>query len=130
MEYYANILNEWFGFQSEKFTKKGKYYSMKPLNFYRTDLFLRCNLIDKQNNLYNNKQSDILCVFPVKDGSIVQCQRSDPNDCKTEINVSTNHLKFEITDEFGNIVNFRGKPIILNFTLEVLPHINELSTGE
>ena len=120
LEYYGYLLNEWFGFESEVFTKKGKYYSVKPLNFYRTDLFLRCNLLDQKNQLYNNKQSDILCVFPVKDGSLIESQRYEPSNCKTEINKSTNYLKFEITDEFGRIVNFRGKPVILDFTIELV----------
>ena len=120
-EYYGNVLNEWFGFENKTFTKKGKYYSVKPLNFYRSDLFLRTNLIDERNHIYNNKPSDIMCVFPVKDGSLVQSQRYEPINCDIEVNKSTNHLKFEITDEYGKCVNFRGTPIILNFTLETFP---------
>jgi hypothetical protein len=37
---YLTIYNEWFGFKQTTFNKKGKYYSTKPLKFYRTDLFL------------------------------------------------------------------------------------------
>jgi hypothetical protein len=69
------LTNEW----QEKFKRKGKYYSIKPLKFYRTDLFLRCNLIDKKATFYNNKPSDILCILPVEDGNQIKAQRHEPN---------------------------------------------------
>jgi hypothetical protein len=110
------IDNIWYGFKQETFNKKGKYYSTKPLNFYRTDLFLRCNLIDKQSVFYNNKPSDILCIFPVEDGDQIKFQRYEPINCTKEINKITNHIKFEITDETGKVVNFRGMPVLINLS--------------
>ena len=124
LRYYAEVLNEWFGFQQDKFKLKGKYYSIRPLRFYRTDLFLRCNLVDRKNILYNNKQSNILCVFPVDDGSQVKHQRYEPSNCTRVVNKATNHLKFEVTDENGKVVNFRGTPFVMHFTLETFPIIN------
>ena len=115
----VKIINKWFGFKQDKFTKKGKYYSTSPLNFYRTNLFLRSNLVDKQTSLYNNRPSNILCVFPVDDGNLIKHQRYEPKNCIRAVNKTTNHLNFEITDEKGKVVNFRGNPIFIHFSLEL-----------
>jgi hypothetical protein len=40
IEPVIKVVNDWFGLSQETYTKKGKYYLIKPLNFYRTDLFL------------------------------------------------------------------------------------------
>jgi hypothetical protein len=131
-------MNKWFGFRQEKLTKKGKYYSTKPLNFYRTNLFLRCNLIAQQNTFYNNKPSNILCAFPVEDGeqiklqryeplNQIKLQRYEPLNCTKIVNKSTNYLKFEITDEHGKIANFRGMPLLIHLTLEVFPKFYKLN---
>jgi hypothetical protein len=103
---------------TEIVTSKGKYYSNKPLNFYRTDLFLRSNLIEQQTSFYNNKYSDILCIFQVDDGDQIKFQRYEPN-CTRKVNKLTNHIKLEITDENGKIFNFRKMPIIMHFTFEL-----------
>jgi hypothetical protein len=116
------ILNKWLGFRQEKFTKKGKYYSAKPLNYFRTNFFLRSNLLEDNSTLYNNKPSNIFCILPVDDGEQIKMQRYEPN-CKRNINKITNHLKFEITDEKGKVVNFMGTPITLHFSLLLFPII-------
>ncbi|MCG8429776.1 MAG: hypothetical protein MJA29_01185, partial [Candidatus Omnitrophica bacterium] len=102
---FLEIIKKWFGFKQESFKKKGKYYSTKPLTFYVTSLNLKSNLVNKKNTLYNNKPSDILCVIPVEDGDQIKYQRYEPKNCNKSVNKSTNHLKFEITDEKGKIVN-------------------------
>jgi hypothetical protein len=107
------------------FTKKGKYYSIKPVNFYRTDLFLRCNLIDKQNILYNNKPSDILCILPVEDGDQIKAQRYEPN-CITHVNKLTNYLKFEMTDETGKVVNSRGTRVLIYLSINSISLTNKV----
>ena len=120
----ARVLNRWFGFKQTLFTKKGRYYSTRPLNFYRTDMFLRCNLVDKKSSLYNNSPSDILCHIPVDDGDQVKIQRYEPSNCTRSVNKSTNYLKFDITDENGIVINFRGTPVIMHFTLETIPLVD------
>uniref|UniRef100_UPI0035D0B3C7 hypothetical protein n=1 Tax=Bartonella sp. CL42QHWL TaxID=3243528 RepID=UPI0035D0B3C7 len=66
------LFNKWFGFKQEKFTKKGKYYSTKPLPFYVTELFLRTNLVDTTETFFNNTPSNILSIIPVEDGDQVK----------------------------------------------------------
>ena len=119
---YLTIINKWFGFRQEIFTKKGKYYSTKPLKFYKSDLFLRSNLT---KSLYNNQDSDIFCILPVEDGVQTKLQRYELN-CRKEINKTTNHLKFEITDENERVINFRKNQVLMHFQLEISPIINEV----
>ena len=78
------MMNEWFGFTQKTFTKKGKYYSTKPLLFYKTSLFLKCNLVDSQvqPTIYKNQYSDILCDFEVDDGKQVKYQIYETNITK------------------------------------------------
>jgi len=111
-----SLIKGWFGFREDTFTKKGKYYSTKPIHFYRTDLFLRSNLVDQQKTFYNNKYSDILCTFPVDDGEQIKLQRYEPMNCHRKVNRKTNYFKFEITDEKGKVIDFRGMPIVLHLT--------------
>ncbi|WP_375674052.1 hypothetical protein [Bartonella sp. CL32QHWL-2] len=109
------LFNKWFGFKQEKFTKKGKYYSTKPLPFYVTEIFLRSNLVDTSKTLFNNTPSNIFCIIPVDDSDQIKLQRYEIN-CTKEINKSTNHIEFELTDKNGKIINFRGS----NITLELV----------
>ena len=109
--------NNWFGFKQTKFTKKGKYYSTQPLLFYRTDMFLRSNLVKQQNILYNNKPSNILCIIPVEDGDQIKHQTYKPNDCCKIIDRTTNNIKVEITDKDGNVINFRGRRLVIHLQL-------------
>jgi hypothetical protein len=89
----VKIQNKWFGFKQKTFTKKGKYYSKTPLRFYRTDIFLRCNLINKQSTFYNNEPSYILYILPVEDGDQI----------KAQIYFSTNNIK--INSKLTNHLN-------------------------
>ncbi|WP_375674050.1 hypothetical protein, partial [Bartonella sp. CL32QHWL-2] len=127
-EHYLIIFNEWLGFKQTKFTKKGKYYSRRPLPFYVTELFLRTNLVDTTETFFNNTPSNILSIIPVDDGDQVKLQRYDlllsKFKCIKEVNKCTNHIKFELTDDKGKIVNLRGTPISLELELELNPCIN------
>ena len=120
--YKFEMYNKWFGFRQDKFTKKGKYHSTKPLKFYKSDLFLRSNLT---KSLYNNQDSNIFCILPVKDGAHNKLQRYELN-CTKEINRTTNHLRFEITDENERVINFRKNQVLMHFQLEISPIINEV----
>ena len=119
---FLEVIKKWFGFKQDSFEKKGKYYSTKPLNFYLTSLNLKSNLVNKKNTLYNNKHSDILCVIPVEDGDQIKYQRYEPKNCNKSVNDFTNHIKLEITDSNGKVVNFRGTPIALHLQLNILTH--------
>ena len=117
--------NDVFGFSQTSFDRKGKYYSTKPLLFYRTELFFRSNLVYQKNTLYNNKPTDILCIIPVEDGEQIKHQRHEPMNCSKIVNKTTNHLKFEITDEKGKLINFRGTSMLIHLQLQVFLIINE-----
>jgi hypothetical protein len=108
-------LNKWFGFKQETFTQK--YYSMKPFRFNRTDLFLRCNFIDKQSTFNNNIPSDILYILPVEDDQIKVQRYFSINNIKINSKL-TNHFKFEITDETGKVINFRGNHVLMDFSFD------------
>ena len=112
------LVNKWFGFKQKVFTRKGKYYSTRPLPFYVSNIILRCNLVEQRNTLYNNKPANILCVIPVDDGDQIKHQRYK-SSCNRTVNKLTNHLKLEITDANGKVVNFRGTPVIIHLQFEV-----------
>ncbi|WP_375666101.1 hypothetical protein, partial [Bartonella sp. CL41QHWL] len=65
--------------------------------------------------LFNNTPSNIFCIIPVDDSDQIKLQRYEIN-CTKEINKSTNHIEFELTDKNGKIINFRGS----NITLELV----------
>uniref|UniRef100_UPI0035CF1AC1 hypothetical protein n=1 Tax=Bartonella sp. CL41QHWL TaxID=3243527 RepID=UPI0035CF1AC1 len=113
--------SDWFGFKKSKFKRKGKYYSVKPLDFYRTDLFLRSDLVDKKKVKYNGKPSDILYIIPVDDDGRIKLNRLEPG-CTVPVNKTTNKATFSITDENGEVVNFQGSPVLISFNVSAQPY--------
>jgi hypothetical protein len=57
-----------------------------------------------------------LCILPVEDGNQIKAQRHEPN-CEKEVNKLTIHLKFEIKDETGKVVNYWGTRGFNKFSL-------------
>jgi hypothetical protein len=90
-KFTIKIINKCFGFRQNSFNKKGKYFSIKPLNYFRINFFLRCNLLENNCTFYNNTPSNIFCILPVDDGEQIKMQCYEP-DCKKNINKITNHL--------------------------------------
>ena len=76
--------------------------------------FIHCDLIDKTNNLYNNKRTDLLAKFDVKGKpyekvSYVSSSQQPFCDCSTDKHV--NSITLSIKNQDGELFDFKGMPI-------------------
>ena len=79
-----------------------------------TAYFIHCDLIDKANNLYNNKRTDLLAKFDVKGKpyekvSYVSSSQQPFRDCSTDKHV--NSITLSVRNEDGELFDFKGMPI-------------------
>ena len=79
-----------------------------------TAYFIHCDLIDKTNNLYNNKRTDLLAKFDVKGKpyekvSYVSSSQQPFRDCSTDSYV--NSITISIRNQDGELFDFKGMPI-------------------
>ena len=85
-----------------------------------TAYFIHCDMIDKNNNLFNGKRSDLLAKIDVK-GKPYEKVRYDSSpqqpyrDCSTDSNV--NSITLSVRDQDGELFDFKGMPI--EFELEI-----------
>ena len=82
--------------------------------------FIHCDLIDKNQNLLNNKKSDLLAKFDVK-GKAYEKVSYDASpqqpfrDCSTDSHV--NSITVDVRNQDGELFDFNGLP--LEFELEI-----------
>ena len=82
--------------------------------------FIHCDLIDRDNNFFNNKKSDLLAKIDVK-GKPYEKVRYDASpqqpirDCSTSQHVSS--ITISVRDENGELFDFKDMP--LEFELEL-----------
>ena len=79
-----------------------------------TAYFIHCDLIDKTNNLYNNKKTDLLAKFDVKGKpyekvSYVISSQQPFRDCSTDKHV--NSITLSVRNKDGELFDFKGMPI-------------------
>ena len=85
-----------------------------------TAYFIHCDLIDKTNNLFNAKGSDILAKFDIK-GKPYEKVRYDASsqqpfrDCSTDKYVSS--ITLSVRNQDGELFDFKGMPV--EFELEL-----------
>ena len=79
-----------------------------------TSYFIHCDLIDKTNNLFNAKRSDLLAKFDIT-GKPYEKVRYDASyqqpfrDCSTDKYV--NSITLSVRDQYGELFGFKGMPI-------------------
>ena len=82
--------------------------------------FIHCDLIDRDNNFFNNKKTDLLAKIDVK-GKPYEKVRYDSSpqqpfrECSTSEHV--NSITLSVRDENGELFDFKGMP--LEFELEL-----------
>ena len=85
-----------------------------------TTYIIHCDLIDKEQNLFNSKKSDVLTLFDIKgkpfekvsyDGSPQQVLC----DCSTDEFI--NSITISVKDENGELFDFKGFPLIFELEL-------------
>ena len=86
----------------------------------QTTFFIHCDLIDKTQNLFNGKRSDLLAHFDIKCGPFKKITyHSSPQqvlrECATDKFI--NSITLSVKDENGELFDFRGLP--LAFELEL-----------
>ena len=82
--------------------------------------FIHCDLIDRDNNFFNNKKSDLLAKIDVKGRPYEKIRygaspQQPIRDCSTDSHV--NSIKISGRDENGELFDFKGMP--LEFELEL-----------
>ena len=87
---------------------------------YPTTYFIHCNLIDAQQNFFNNKRSDLLAKLdvrgkPYEKVSYEASPQQPLRDCSTSSHV--NSITVSVRDENGELFDFNGFP--LEFVLEM-----------
>ena len=85
-----------------------------------TAYFIHCDLIDKNQNFFNNKRSDLLAKLDIKGNpyekvSYVSSPQQPSRDCSTSSHV--NSITLSIRDQDGELFDFNGLP--LEFELEI-----------
>ena len=77
---------------------------------YPSVYFIHCDLIDRNNNFFNNKKSDLLAKIDVR-GKAYEKVRYDASpqqpirDCLTDSHV--NSIKISVRDQNGELFDFR-----------------------
>ena len=79
-----------------------------------TAYFIHCDLIDKTNNLFNAKRSDILAKLDVKGKPYEKVRYNASSqqpfrDCSTDSHV--NSITLSVRDQDGMLFDFKGMPI-------------------
>ena len=97
-------------------TKKNWFFGGLKTNSY----FIYCDLIDKEENFFNTKKSDLLAKFNVKgkpyEKVFYQAGNEEPfRKCST--GEFFNSISISVKDEDGGLFNFNGMP--LEFQLEI-----------
>ena len=87
---------------------------------YPTSYFIHCNLIDAQQNFFNNKRSDLLAKLdvrgkPYEKVSYEASPQQPLRDCSTDSHVRS--VTVSVRDENGDLFDFNGLP--LEFVLEI-----------
>ena len=82
--------------------------------------FIHCDLIDRDNNFFNDKKSDLLAKIDIKGRSYEKIRydashQQPIRDCSTDSHV--NSIKISARDENGELFDFKGMP--LEFELEL-----------
>ena len=87
---------------------------------YPTSYFIHCDLIDRNNNFFNSKRSDLLAKIDVR-GKAYEKVRYDASpqqpirDCSTSSHV--NSITISVRDQDGELFDFKNMP--LEFELEL-----------
>ena len=87
---------------------------------YPSSYFIHCDLIDRYNNFFNNKKSDLLGKIDVK-GQPYEKVRYDASpqqpirDCSTSEHIKS--ITISARDENGELFDFKNMP--LEFELEL-----------
>ena len=87
---------------------------------YPSAYFIHCDLIDRNNNFFNNKKSELLAKIDVR-GKAYEKVRYDASpqqpirDCSTDSHV--NSIKISVRDQNGELFDFKDMP--LEFELEL-----------
>ena len=87
---------------------------------YPTTYFIHCDLIDRNQNLFNNKSSDLLAKLNVKGKAYEKVSyHASPQqpfrDCSLSSHV--NSITLSVRDQDGGLFDFNGLP--LEFELEI-----------
>jgi len=86
----------------------------------QTTFFIHCDLIDKTQNLFNGKRSDLLAIFDKKGGAFQKVTyHSSPQqvlrECATDKFI--NSITISVKDENGELFDFKGLPIAFELEL-------------
>jgi len=85
-----------------------------------TTYFIHCDLLDKEQNLFNAKRSDVLPIFHVKGKPFENVSyHASPQqvlrDCSTDTFIKS--ITISVKDENGELFDFKGFPLLFELEL-------------
>ena len=104
-----------FGYPRERLKKQAVINRLAPFNNY----FINCDLLDKEENLFNGKPSTILACFDV-DGKSFERVEYSPKEITMKKITSGKYIssiRITVTDENGELIDFNNFP--LRFEIEI-----------
>ena len=95
----------------------GQNEYIKKLNSPST-YFIHCDLIDRSNNFFNGKKSDVLTKFDIRGMPYGKfTYPSLPQEAFRECSTGYKQITLSVKDESGEMFDFNGLP--LEFVLEI-----------
>jgi len=85
-----------------------------------TTYFIHCDLIDKKQNLFNRRRSDLLAVVDVKGKPYEKVTyHSSPQQVLRECGTDKfiNSITLNVKDENGELFDFKGLPLCFELEL-------------
>ena len=79
--------------------------------------FINCDLLDKEENLFNGKPSTILACFDVDGKSFERVKYSSPEITMKKSGKYISSIRITVTDENGELIDFNNLP--LRFEIEI-----------
>jgi len=85
-----------------------------------TTYFIHCDLLDKEQNLFKGKRSDVLAIFDVKGKPFENVSyHASPQqvlcDCSTDTFIKS--ITISVKDENGKLFDFKGFPLLFELEL-------------
>ena len=93
---------------------------LQIITFAPTTYFIHCDLIEKEQNLFNGKRKDLLAMFDVKGKAFEKVSyHSSPQQVLRDFSTDQfiNSITLSVKDEHGELFDFEGMP--MEFELEL-----------
>ena len=98
--------------------KKGDTAINRLVSF--NNLFIKCDLVDKMENVFNEKPSNVLACFDIKGSPFERVEYSSKHSPFRKIaggKKIIDSLRITVTEETGEVIDFNGLPLRFEFEI-------------